>query len=184
MKLVINFFIFFFLLLGSCEKRTATNKLSDVRKKNRPSNSVKAPDFTLASMEGDWVTLSERKGNVILLNFWATWCGPCKMEIPDLNRLQEKYQEKGFKVLGITLTSGSPEQISKFAEDWGMNYNVLTDINGNETEFVTSLYGQATGAPISGVPTSFIVDRDGYIVKTYIGPRSEKTFYNDLKNYF
>ena len=75
MKLVINFFIFFFLLLGSCEKRTATNKLSDVRKKNRPSNSVKAPDFTLASLEGDWVTLSELKGNVILLNFWATWCG-------------------------------------------------------------------------------------------------------------
>jgi peroxiredoxin len=100
-----------------------------------------------------------------------------------LNKLQEKYQDKGFEVVGITLTSGSPEQISKFAENWGMNYKILTDIEGNETEIVTNTYGQATGAPISGVPTSFIIDRDGYIVKTYIGPRSEQMFYNDLKHY-
>ena len=144
----------------------------------------KAPDFTLVSLEGDLITLSDLRGNVILLNFWATWCGPCIMEIPDLNKLQEKYQDKGFEVVGITLTSGSPEQISKFAEDWGMNYKILTDIEGNETEIVTNTYGQATGAPISGVPTSFIIDRDGYIVKTYIGPRSEQMFYNDLKHYF
>ena len=149
----------------------------------RPPNAVKAPDFTLVSLEGDWVTLSNLRGNVILLNFWATWCYPCKMEIPDLNKLQEKYQDKGFEVVGITLTSGSPEQISKFAENWGMNYKILTDIEGNETEIVTNTYGQATGAPISGVPTSFIIDRDGYIVKTYIGPRSEQMFYNDLKHY-
>ena len=149
----------------------------------RPPNAVKAPDFTLVSLEGDMFTLSDLRGNVILLNFWATWCYPCKIEIPDLNKLQEKYQDKGFDVVGITLTSGSPGQISKFAEEWGMNYKVLTDIEGNETEIVTNTYGQATGAPISGVPTSFIIDRDGYIVKTYIGPRSEQMFYNDLKHY-
>ena len=149
----------------------------------RPPNAVKAPDFTLVSLEGDMFTLSDLRGNVILLNFWATWCYPCKIEIPDLNKLQEKYQDKGFEVVGITLTSGSPEQISKFAENWGMNYKILTDIEGNETEIVTNTYGQATGAPISGVPTSFIIDRDGYIVKTYIGPRSEQMFYNDLKHY-
>jgi len=150
----------------------------------RPPNAVKAPDFTLVSLEGDMFTLSDLRGKVILLNFWATWCYPCKIEIPDLNKLQEKYQDKGFDVVGITLTSGSPGQISKFAEEWGMNYKVLTDIEGKyETEKVTNNYGQATGVPISGVPTSFIIDRDGYIVKTYIGPRSEQMFYNDLKHY-
>ena len=172
-----------FIVLLSCDKKSSNAQYSNAVQKNRPPNAVKAPDFTLVSLEGDWVTLSNLRGKVILLNFWATWCYPCKMEIPDLNKLQEKYQDKGFEVVGITLTSGAPEQISKFAEDWGMNYKILTDIEGNETEIVTNTYGQATGAPISGVPTSFIIDRDGYIVKTYIGPRSEQMFYNDLKHY-
>lgn len=172
-----------FIVLLSCDKKSSNEKYSNSVQKNRPPNAVKAPDFTLVSLEGDRITLSDLRGSVILLNFWATWCGPCIMEIPDLNRLQEKYQDKGLEVIGITLTSGSPEIISIFAEDQGMNYKVLTDIMGSETEIVTNMYGQATGAPITGVPTSFIIDRDGYIVKTYIGPRSERIFYNDLKRY-
>ena len=172
-----------FIVLLSCDKKSSNEKYSNSVQKNRPPNAVKAPDFTLVSLEGDRITLSDLRGSVILLNFWATWCGPCIMEIPDLNRLQEKYQDKGLEVIGITLTSGSPEIISIFAEDQGMNYKVLTDIMGSETEIVTNMYGQATGAPITGVPTSFIIDRDGYIVKTYIGPRSERIFYNDLKHY-
>ncbi len=170
-------------VISSCEKKSSNDQSSNSIQKNRPANAVIAPDFTLASLEGDWVTLSDLRGNVILLNFWASWCGPCKMEIPDLNKLQEKYQDKGFEVIGITLTSGSPERISKFAENWGMNYKILTDIKGNETEIVTNMYGQAIGTVISGVPTSFLIDRDGYIVKTYVGPRSEQIFYNDLKHY-
>jgi len=172
-----------FIVLLSCDKKSSNEKYSNSVQKNRPPNAVKAPDFTLVSLEGDRITLSDLRGSVILLNFWATWCGPCIMEIPDLNRLQEKYQDKGLEVIGITLTSGSPEIISIFAENQGMNYKVLTDIMGSETEIVTNMYGQATGAPITGVPTSFIIDRDGYIVKTYIGPRSERIFYNDLKRY-
>ncbi len=172
-----------FIVLLSCDKKSSNEKYSNSVQKNRPPNAVKAPDFTLVSLEGDRITLSDLRGSVILLNFWATWCGPCIMEIPDLNRLQEKYQDKGLEVIGITLTSGSPEIISIFAEDQGMNYKVLRDIMGSETEIVTNMYGQATGAPITGVPTSFIIDRDGYIVKTYIGPRSERIFYNDLKRY-
>jgi len=172
-----------FIVLFSCDKKSSNEQYSNSVQKNRPPNAVKAPDFTLVSLEGDRITLSDLRGSVILLNFWATWCGPCIMEIPDLNRLQEKYQDKGLEVIGITLTSGSPEIISIFAEDQGMNYKVLTDIMGSETEIVTNMYGQATGAPITGVPTSFIIDRDGYIVKTYIGPRSERIFYNDLKRY-
>jgi len=172
-----------FIVLFACDKKSSNEQYSSPAQKIRPPNAVKAPDFTLVSLEGDRITLSDLRGNVILLNFWATWCGPCIMEIPDLNKLQEKYQDKGFEVVGITLTSGSPEKISKFAENHGMNYKILTDIMGNETEIVTNMFGQALGSPITGVPTSFIIDRDGYIVKTYIGPRSERIFYNDLKHY-
>ena len=170
-------------IVNSCGKKPSDDFTSMTGGKNRPENAVKAPNFTLATLDGDWVTLDDFKGKVILLNFWATWCGPCLMEIPDLKILQEKYNEKGLEVLAITLTSGSPKQISKFSEKWGMNYYVLTDIKGNETEKVTSQYGQATGVPISGVPTSFIIDREGYIVKSYIGPRTERIFANDLKKY-
>jgi len=186
MKLKILFHVLIisgFIVLFSCDKKSSNEKYSNSVQKNRPPNAVRAPDFTLVSLEGDRITLSDLRGSVVLLNFWATWCGPCIMEIPDLNRLQEKYQDKGLEVVGITLTSGPPEIISKFAEDQGMNYKVLTDIMGSETEVVTNMYGQATGSPITGVPTSFIIDRDGYIVKTYIGPRSERIFYSDLKRY-
>jgi thiol-disulfide isomerase/thioredoxin len=181
-----KYFLLIFSVLfisHSCVKKSSDNITTGNGEKNRPENAVKAPNFTLATLDGDWVTLDDFKGKVVLLNFWATWCGPCLMEIPDLKILQEKYNEKGLEVLAITLTSGSPKQISKFSEKWGMNYYVLTDIEGNETEMVTSYYGQATGVPISGVPTSFIIDREGYIVKSYIGPRTERIFANDLKKY-
>jgi len=66
---------------------------------------------------------------------------------------------------------------------WKMNYTLLTDIKGNETQDMMTVYGQATGGPITGIPTTFLIDRNGYIVKRYLGPRSEEIFYNDLKPY-
>ena len=85
--------------------------------------------------------------------------------------------------MGITLTSGSPANIQLFMDQWKMNYMVLTDIKGNETQDVTTLYGKATSGPIVGIPTTFLIDRNGYIVKRYLGPRSEEIFYNDIKPY-
>ena len=93
-----------FIVLFACDKKSSNEQYSSPAQKIRPPNAVKAPDFTLVSLEGDRITLSDLRGNVILLNFWATWCGPCIMEIPDLNKLQEKYQDKGYEVVGITLT--------------------------------------------------------------------------------
>ena len=81
-----------FIVLFSCDKKSSNAQYSNTVQKNRPPNAVKAPDFTLVSLEGDMFTLSDLRGKVILLNFWATWCYPCKIEIPDLNKLQEKYQ--------------------------------------------------------------------------------------------
>ncbi len=149
----------------------------------RPANAVLAPDFTLATTQGQTITLSDLKGKVILLNFWGTWCGPCRKEIPDFVKLYDKYHDQGLEILGVTLTSGSPDEIQSFMDKWKMNYSILTDINGNETQQVTTAYGKAVGKPISGIPTTFIIDRDGYIVKSYLGPRSEEIFYNDIKPY-
>jgi len=149
----------------------------------RPEYAMKAPDFTLRTVQGDIFNLSDYKGKVILLNFWGTWCGPCRREIPDFNKLHDKYQKDGLEIVGITITSGSPDNIYNFMKEWDIEYTVLTDIEDSETQRVTAYYGRAIGQPITGLPTTLIIDRDGYIVKGYIGPRNEEIFYQDLKPY-
>jgi peroxiredoxin len=157
------------------------NKMMGTNKSNRPDYAIKAPDFTLRTVQGELFKLSENRGKVIMLNFWGTWCGPCRREIPDFNKLHAKYQKDGLEIVGVTLTSGSSKNILKFMNDWDMEYTVLTDIDNNETQIVTSIYGRAIGRPITGIPTTLIIDQEGYIVKGYIGPRSEEVFYKDLQ---
>ena len=173
--------------LTSCGNSTAQQKKDNPGKvaDNKPKNSNQlfAPDFSLADLEGNTITLEQMRGKVVLLNFWGTWCGPCRKEIPDFINLMKKYNQDGLEIVGITLTSGPPENIREFADKWGINYKLLTDVKGNETQTVTALYGQATGKRITGIPTTFIIDREGVIQKRYVGPRSESIFYNDLKKY-
>ena len=157
------------------------NKMMGTNKSKRPDYAIKAPDFTLRTVQGELFKLSENRGKVIMLNCWGTWCGPCRREIPDFNKLHAKYQKDGLEIVGITLTSGSSKNILQFMNAWDMEYTVLTDIDNNETQKVTSIYGRAIGKPITGIPTTLIIDQEGYIVKGYIGPRSEEVFYKDLK---
>lgn len=157
------------------------NKMMSTDKSKRPDYAIKAPDFTLRTVQGELFKLSENRGKVIMLNFWGTWCGPCRREIPDFNKLHAKYQKDGLKIVGITITSGSAKNILEFMNDWDMEYTVLTDIDNNETQKVTSDYGRAIGKPITGIPTTLIIDKEGYIVKGYVGPRSEEVFYKDLQ---
>ena len=157
------------------------NKMMGANKSKRPDYAIKAPDFTLRTVQGELFKLSENRGKVIMLNFWGTWCGPCRREIPDFNKLHAKYQKDGLEIVGVTLTSGSSKNILEFMKDWNMEYTVLTDIDNNETQKVTSDYGRAIGRPITGIPTTLIIDQEGYIVKGYIGPRSEEVFYKDLQ---
>lgn len=156
------------------------NKMMSTDKSKRPDYAIKAPDFTLRTVQGELFKLSENRGKVIMLNFWGTWCGPCRREIPDFNKLHAKYQKDGLEIVGVTLTSGSAKNILNFMNDWDMEYTVLTDIDNYETQKVTSDYGRAIGRPITGIPTTLIIDQEGYIVKGYIGPRSEEVFYKDL----
>jgi peroxiredoxin len=168
--------------LASADLAKKELKSGNATKEDR-SNETIAPDFKLATISGEEFHLSDFRGKVVMLNFWGTWCPPCRKEIPDLVNLQTKYKKDGLEIVGITLNSGSPAEIQKFADKKHMNYTILTDFGNNETHAVTNLFGQAIGQPISAVPTTFIIDREGYIVKGYIGARSEEVFYNDLKKY-
>jgi len=120
---------------------------------------VDAPDFTLESLEGRSVRLSSLRGKAVLLNFWATWCAPCKIETPWLVEFQKQYGPEGLQVVGVAMDDSSKEDIAKFAKDMGMNYPVLLG-----KEAVGDAYG---GVP--GLPESFFISRDGKIVDKIVG---------------
>jgi thiol-disulfide isomerase/thioredoxin len=118
-----------------------------------------APDFTLESLDGKNLRLSDLRGKAVLLNFWATWCGPCKIETPWLVELQNQYGAQGLQVVGIAMDDSGKDDIAKFAKDMGVNYPVLLG-----KEAVGDAYG---GVP--ALPESFFIGRDGKIVDKIIG---------------
>lgn len=151
----------------------------------RPDYAVKAPDFKLLeSVTGEIISMSSLRGKVVLLTFWGTWCAPCRIEIPEFIQLYNDHGKNGLEIVGITLPpSGTVNDIARFANEWKINYKVLADINGGETDRTSLLFGRAIGQPIYAVPTSFLIDREGYIVKGYIGPRTKDQFLKDLQPY-
>tara|TARA_B100000029_G_C17602904_1_gene966383 strand:- start:875 stop:1426 length:552 start_codon:yes stop_codon:yes gene_type:complete len=138
---------------------------------NEKSSKLKAPDFTLTDTEGNKVSLSDYKGNIIIINFWATWCGPCKFEIPDLIDLYKKYNGD-VVVLGISLDYDGPTVVPQFADQYGINYPVLY---GDSK--IVSTYGNVTG-----IPTTFIIDRDLNLYRRYVGYRPSTVFEEDIKD--
>ncbi len=128
-----------------------------------------APDFTLKDIDGNDVSLSDYKGKVILVDFWATWCGPCKMEIPSFIQLQNDYADD-VVILGISLDQGGPKVVVPFVEKMDINYPV---VYGNGT--VVKAYGG-----VRGIPTTFVIDRDFNIQRKYVGYTDHKVFENDI----
>ena len=170
----------------SVSEKVAKNNTSQkpAIRPNRPPGSTPAPDFTLATTTGELVSMSDLRGKVILLNFWGTWCGPCRMELPDFVKLYDKYNKDGLEIVGITIRRGeSIKDVAKFQDQWGLNYLLLNDINGNEVSEVTMAYSQAIGQMINGIPTTLVIDREGFIVNGFVGPRKEQVFYNAIKPY-
>jgi cytochrome c biogenesis protein CcmG/thiol:disulfide interchange protein DsbE len=132
---------------------------------------VMAPDFTLVDLAGDQQTLSEYKGKVVFVNFWATWCGPCRQEIPYFIELTTKYKDQGFEVLGIALDPREFDKVPGFVDQIGINYPVMTDVKG-----VSNMYGG-----IRSIPTTFVVDREGYVVEMIVGSRPKDEFERIIK---
>lgn len=138
---------------------------------------TKAADFSLINLIGEEVTLNQFKDKVIMLNFWATWCGPCKAEIPDFIKMYDKYQKDGLEIVGITVSSGSAASIRQFVEKFGINYTVLT---GDE-KYLKDLTVKYGG--IRGIPTTFLIDKKGVIQKKWVGARTERIFMMEIDKY-
>jgi thiol-disulfide isomerase/thioredoxin len=124
-------------------------------------------DFVIKDMNGEDVRLNDFEGQVILLDFWATWCAPCRIEIPGFVELYDKYGPQGFVVLGISVDDPVPA-IQSFAAELGMDYPVLV---GADRDDVKDAYG-----PPVGYPTSFIIDRQGKICASHTGFAPKETF--------
>ena len=130
-----------------------------------------APKLKLKDIEGNSCKLSDYKGKVVIINFWAVWCPPCKLEIPSLIDLYATYGTKGLMVFGIALDSGEDEDIRKKSEEFGITYPV---INGDYH------LRQAFGG-IRAVPTTVVINQEGKIYKTYLGYREKQVIEEDLQ---
>ncbi|MBI3264506.1 MAG: TlpA family protein disulfide reductase [Acidobacteria bacterium] len=128
--------------------------------------------FTLNDMAGKAVKLADYKGKVIVLDFWATWCGPCKIEIPWFVDFQNKYGRQGLSVLGVVVED-TVDKLKPFADQYKMNYPILIGIDRDD---VTDAYG-----PIWGLPTTLLIGRDGKICKKHAGLISKDSFEKTIK---
>lgn len=137
----------------------------------KPEDREMAPDFTLNDASGHPVTLSALRGKVVLLNFWATWCTPCKVEIPWFVELQESRRSSGFEVLGVSLDDDGWKAVKPYVEARNVNYPVVL---GNQE--ITRLYG---GVP--SLPTTLIIDRSGRIAAVHVGLCSKAEYEGDVR---
>ena len=128
-----------------------------------PQVGMAAPDFLLERLGGGDLRLSEQRGRPVVLNFWATWCAPCRREIPQLVAVQDRFEEDGLLVVAVNLQEGS-DVIAPYVRDFGMDFPVVLDRDGN----VASDYR------LLGVPTTYFIDRSGVIRSLFQGPFLEK----------
>ena len=137
----------------------------------RLTQATVAPDFSLESLDGKSIRLSDLRGKAVLLNFWATWCGPCKIEMPWFVDLQNQYGAQGLQIVGVAMDDASKEDIAKFAKDMGVNYPVLIgkDSVGDE-------YGG-----VNALPQSFLIARDGKVVDKIVGLRGKSEIEDAIK---
>jgi peroxiredoxin len=133
-----------------------------------PSPSGEAPDFTLPTVDGEQVSLAGTDGQVRLIDFWATWCAPCREEVPMLNELQASFGERGFRILAIS--DEDAEAIREFVAHHGVVY---TNLVGTEEVF------EAYGVP--GLPAAFLLDAEGRVVESFMGPKPRKVLVQKIE---
>jgi peroxiredoxin len=155
------------IALCSCSASSSTNAASKSSKERKP-----APEFTLRDANGTFVKLSDYRGKVVLLNFWATWCGPCALEIPWFIEFEQEYKARGFEVLGISMDDDGWDAVKPYVSEHKMNYRVLL---GDDS--VSQLYGG-----VDALPTTFIIDRDGKIAFVNVGLAGKDEYLGEIQS--
>lgn len=159
------------LLVLAASRRLSTSTADSA---SRATANQPSPAWELKDVDDKTVKSSDFAGKVVILDFWATWCGPCRMEIPGFIELQKQYADKGLVVIGVSLDQDGASAVKPFAEKMGINYPIVL---GDET--IVSAFGG-----IEGIPTTFIIDRTGNIVRKHVGYASKAEFEADIKPLF
>lgn len=135
------------------------------------SDRAAAPDFRVTAIDGTTVQLSALKGKVVLLDFWATWCPPCRAEIPHFIALQNAYNPKGLETIGLSLDQEGEGVVRSFAQEHGVNYRLAM-----ASPDLPQKYGG-----IRGIPTTFLIDKRGRIAKRYVGYQDKQVFETQIQ---
>lgn len=135
------------------------------------SEAPMAPDFVLPKVDGGSLQLSDLRGQVVVLDFWDTWCPPCKKEIPGFIELQEQYGEQGLTIIGAAFGREGREAVKKFAEEWEMNYPVVMV----DPEVIRAYGG------IQSIPTTFVIDPNGKARAKHVGYVDKEIFEREIK---
>ena len=144
-----------------------TKQTSKISYENQPI----APTFTgINILTNKKVSLKDYNGKIIILDFWATWCPPCRAEIPHFVDIQNKYKDS-VQIIGISLETNRQDRVREFADQYGINYPIIM-----ATREIVNNYGN-----IKAIPTTFIIDNNGKIVQKYVGFRRKEVFINDIK---
>jgi peroxiredoxin len=131
---------------------------------------TRAPDFKLTSLDGPDISLSSQRGNVVILNFWATWCGPCRAEMPTLEKVGQTYRDRGLRVIGVDVQE-SPDKVRDFLPEVGVTFPIVFDSD-------TAL---ARRYRAGGLPASFIIDREGTVREIKLGAYTEETLIEKIQ---
>ena len=133
-----------------------------------------APSFTVRALDGRPVRLSDYKGKVVVLDFWATWCAPCRASLPHLNEVQGRFSKQGLVVLGISVDDAEPQEVRQFADKLGLKFRMAM-----ADERVLDLYG-----PIRTIPTTFFINRKGEVTRRVVGYIDSETLEGYVKELF
>lgn len=154
---ILVFLVLITLALGGCGEKEGTYSVRDY-------------NFTLPDLEGNDVSFSDFQGQVIMVNFWAPWCGPCRMETPDLMDLDGEYSDQGLQIVGVAVGFRGEQSVYDFVRQFGVSYPIL--LGNNE---VVKNYGG-----FRGIPTTFLFTRDGELYRKYVGMRPREVFEKDI----
>ncbi|MGE5807207.1 MAG: TlpA family protein disulfide reductase [Ignavibacteria bacterium] len=170
-NLALSVLLFSSIILG-CTKKEANEETKLSTELALPNEKeIKAPDFVLKTTDNKDLKLSDYKGKIVILDFWATWCGPCRMSVPDLIAIQKEFKND-VVIIGISLDIETAKDVIPFIKEFGINYPVVF---GNNK--VVMDYGN-----INAIPTSFVIDKKGNVVDMHVGLVPKEIFTKKIKD--